>query len=379
MLARAFSRDDDGVPAQFEAPFQRGEQAAVAVQLERRFGDEHEIGLTQGESGLRRDESGLAAHELDDADAVGRAHGFHMRAADGFGGLVHGGVETKGLRHEIDVVVDGLGDADDGNADVALAHFLGDGGGGLHGAVAADDEEDAHVEPFERVDDFGRRLRPSGGAEERSAELVNMFDAGRRQLHHVVAVGGDETFEPVTDAQNGRGVVGVVGFKDNGPDHVVEAGAKPAAGDDGAFGFAGIEIQLLTRPRFFKKQGLVCIDVLIVFVAQAQHHLSGIDHVPVRKRRGDFADRDAVFRCHGYSPDGFFSRCWRAKQLVRMPPACATLSESNVRSMGMCRRWWQRLATCGRMPCSSLPRTSRAGVCRRVVKASRLPSPNAAP
>lgn len=60
------------------------------------------------------------------------------------------------------------------------------------------------------------------------AELVNMLDAGRRQLHHVVAVGGDETFEPVTDAQNGRRVVGVVGFKDNGPDHVVEAGAKAA-------------------------------------------------------------------------------------------------------------------------------------------------------
>ena len=95
VLACAFSRDDDGVPAQFDAPFQRGEQAAVAVQLERRFGDEHEVGLTQGEGGLRRDESGLAAHELDDADAVGRAHGFHMRAADGFGGLVHGGVETK--------------------------------------------------------------------------------------------------------------------------------------------------------------------------------------------------------------------------------------------------------------------------------------------
>ena len=31
---------------------------------------------------------------------------------------------------------------------------------------------------------------PSGGAEERSAELVNMLDAGWRQLHHVVAIGG---------------------------------------------------------------------------------------------------------------------------------------------------------------------------------------------
>ena len=66
-------------------------------------------------------------------------------------------------------------------------------------------------------------------------------------------------------------------------------GAKAAAGDDGAFGFAGIEIQILTRPRFFKKQGLMGIDVLIVFMAQAQHHLSGIDHVPVRKRRGILA------------------------------------------------------------------------------------------
>ena len=34
-----------------------------------------------------------------------------------FGLVLLGGVETKGLRHEIDVVVDGLGDADDGNAD----------------------------------------------------------------------------------------------------------------------------------------------------------------------------------------------------------------------------------------------------------------------
>ena len=36
--------------------------------------------------------------------------------------------KPKDCGHEIDVVVDGLGDADDGNADVALAYFLGDGG-----------------------------------------------------------------------------------------------------------------------------------------------------------------------------------------------------------------------------------------------------------
>ena len=82
-----------------------------------------------------------------------------------------------------------------------------------------------------------------------------MLDAGRRQLHHVVAVGGDETFEPVTDAQNGRRVVGVVGFKDNGPDHVVEAGAKAAAGDDGGLGLAGIIVDVLAGPRLLDGNG----------------------------------------------------------------------------------------------------------------------------
>ena len=61
---------------------------------------------------------------------------------------------------------------------------------------------------------------------------------------------------------------------------------------------------------------------------------------------------------------------------VRMPPACATLSE--CRGMGMCRRQ----ATFGNLRAYAvffIAEDEQGGVCRRVVKASRLPSPNAAP
>ncbi len=351
MLPRALRRDDHRVRALLEAALQRGQQAAFAVELERRFRDEHEIGLAQGKGRLRRDEAGLAPHELDEADPVGRAERFHVRAADGLGRLVHGGVEAEGLGNEVDVVVDGLGDADDGNAQVAQTYFLGDGRSRLHGTVAADDEEHAHVEPFKRVHDFGGVLRPARGAEQRPAELVDVLHAGRGQFHNIVAVGGDEALKPVADAEHRRGVIGMVGFQHDGPDHVVEARAEAAAGDDGAFGLAGIEIELPARPGLLKKEGLGLLQVFVVFVSQAQQNLARIEHpLVVHEGRGDFgraecgdgdiADSEAIFRRHGVLRDSvqFDWRRWRAKQLVRMPPACATLRESKSRNMGICTR-----------------------------------------
>ena len=66
----------------------------------------------------------------------------------------------------------------------------------------------------------------------------------RGQLPQGVPVLGDETFQAVGNAHNGRHIVGVVGLHDDGADHVVDAGAQAAAGDDGALGAGRVEIEL---------------------------------------------------------------------------------------------------------------------------------------
>ena len=77
--------------------------------------------------GLGRDESGLATHELDQPDAHVHARGFDMGALDGLGGLLHCGVESKSAGDEVDVIVNGLGDADDRNLAPAPFHLVHDG------------------------------------------------------------------------------------------------------------------------------------------------------------------------------------------------------------------------------------------------------------
>ena len=62
---------------------------------------------------------------------------------------------------EVDVVVDGLGDADDGDLEVARLHFTADAQGGLHAAVTADDEQDADVGTLQAVHDLFRGLGPA--------------------------------------------------------------------------------------------------------------------------------------------------------------------------------------------------------------------------
>ena len=58
---------------------------------------------------------------------------------------------------------------------------------------------------------------------------------------------GNKTLKPVGDAQNGGHVVGVEGLHHNGADDIVDAGAKPAAGHDGALGSGGVEVEFFAR------------------------------------------------------------------------------------------------------------------------------------
>ena len=83
--------------------------------------------------------------------------GFDVGAAEHLVGLLHGGHQPERLLAIGDVVVDRLGDADDGDRQSAAGDLFVDAMGAALGAVAADAEE--HVDPLalEEIDDHGRR------------------------------------------------------------------------------------------------------------------------------------------------------------------------------------------------------------------------------
>ena len=101
-------------------------------------------------------------------------------------------MEAEGLVEEHDVVVDGFGDADDGDLKAAFVDFIGDGQAAAEGAVAADDEEDVDGHAFEAIDDFDGVLVAAGGAEDGAAALVDFGDHFGVEVEDVVAVAGDE-------------------------------------------------------------------------------------------------------------------------------------------------------------------------------------------
>ena len=104
--------------------------------------------------------SGRAAIASD--DAIEGAFGLIVGAADDGTGFLHGSFKAERLVHEIQVVVDGLGDADDRNGQVAFFEFDGDVVGAALGAVATDGEEDVDVETVEGADDFLGGLLAAG-------------------------------------------------------------------------------------------------------------------------------------------------------------------------------------------------------------------------
>ena len=77
--------DDNGVSALLQASFQAGQQPTLTFQVEIHFGNKDEIDILLGQGGGGGDESGVTAHEFDEADAVGVAAGLVVGADDGLG------------------------------------------------------------------------------------------------------------------------------------------------------------------------------------------------------------------------------------------------------------------------------------------------------
>jgi len=232
-LPRPFRHHNKGVVS-FPEPFLQGfKKSRRSVELEIDLRDEDVIHVLLGQGSLGGDESRFPPHEFDDPDAVGRPTGLDMSAPDRFDGLRKTGLETEGLGNEGDIVVDGLGDVKDCDMQLPLFDFLDDVECPPDGSVAPDGEEDLNSVILKAVNDHFRIRIPPGGAQNGSPEVMDVFDVLRREADRVHLLIHMKPPVSVPDADDVRHPVLMMELHDQGMDHVVQAGAQAAAGDDG--------------------------------------------------------------------------------------------------------------------------------------------------
>ena len=197
------------------------------------LGDEDGVGAA-GDAGVQRDPAGVAAHHLGDHHAMVRFRGG-VQAIDGVGREADRGVEAEAVGGLDDVVVDGLGHADE--RDAALGELVGDG----QGAVAADHHQAVQAQLVEHVDAALRvvalavarldrveeRVAAVDRAEDRAADAQDAGDVLRHQ--DAVPVRLDEAVEAVLEAEAGDAVV--VGRLDHGANDRVQPRGVAAAGE----------------------------------------------------------------------------------------------------------------------------------------------------
>ena len=199
------------------------------------------------DTGVEGDPAGVSSHDLDDHDAM-VAHRGGVEAVDGFGGGLDGGGETEGDVGADEIIVDGLGDADE--VDAVLNEVVGAG----HGAVTADDNDGVEfvagdgVEALLRAvledglavgaisDGESRGVGFVGGAEDGAAKGEDAGDIAKVEWSELVF---DEPEEAVLDAEDLPAVIEDGGLGD-GSDDGVEAGAIASSCQDAdAFGRRG--------------------------------------------------------------------------------------------------------------------------------------------
>ena len=146
------------------------------------LGDEDGV-RAGGHAGVQGDPADVAAHDLGDHAALvrlaGGAQPVHRLGRD-----LHGGVEAERVVGGGEVVVDGLGDADD------LDAGIGEPLGGRECALAADRDDRVDAVPVhDRLDDLGAAVAlervGAGGAEDRAALLGDAPDLRARERHDV--------------------------------------------------------------------------------------------------------------------------------------------------------------------------------------------------
>ena len=188
VLSGPFGHDDQGVAPVEDPLSQGGQEPALAVQGEGDLGDQREVDLLAGQRRDGGDEARVAAHHLHQADAVDGAPGFDVGAAEDLVGLLDGRHQPERLLAIGDVVVDRLGDADDGDLESAAGDFLVDAMGAALGAVAADAEEHVDALALEEIDDHAGVLLAPRRAEHRAALFVDLVDELHRERDRRLAL-----------------------------------------------------------------------------------------------------------------------------------------------------------------------------------------------
>ena len=182
-------------------------------------------------AGLERDVAAVAAHDLHNGRAVvgaaGRADG-----ADIVHTRIDGGVVAERHLGIGEVVVDGAGDTDTGDAKAAKRQRA------LIGTVAADDDNALHAHFADIVDraqlHFGlEEIKAAGGAQIRAGLVGDIKDGIKVQLDHVVrdvVAAAERAVIAALDADQGHAVVaGGLGHRHDGGIH---AGGVAAGGQN---------------------------------------------------------------------------------------------------------------------------------------------------
>lgn len=164
--------DDPVLLPHLEAPLHR---FANVRHVERFFRD-HRVVRAAGHARVQRDPAHVAAHDLDDEDAVVRL-GRGVQPVDGLGSHGDGRVETEGVVRGVDVVIDGLGHPDDRHPVVREPLRP------LERALAADRDERVDVRLRQvaphRVDARFELIRVQpAGAQDRPAPRKDAVDGG---------------------------------------------------------------------------------------------------------------------------------------------------------------------------------------------------------
>ena len=181
-----------------------------------------------GHAGVQGDPAHVAAHDLGDhAAVVGFAGG--AQPVDGLGGDLDGGVEAEGVVRGVEVVVHGLGDADD------LQPGVGKALGGREGSLTADGDDRVDAEPVHvGLDDLRAAAVlervGAGRAQDGAALLGDAADHGAgdvddvalndaapavQEPHEFVAVDGDALEDGAADDGVQSGAVATAGKNSN--------------------------------------------------------------------------------------------------------------------------------------------------------------------
>ena len=224
-------RDDGEVGALLSAALYG---VADAVDVVGHFGQQDDVRAAR-DAGVEGQPASLVAHDLD-AHHAAVAACSGMDAIDNVGGDVHSGVEAEGDVGAVDVVVDGLGQADD------VQPLLREEVGGLVGAVAAEAEQTIklcvligllHGRDLVDLVLFDHPHQFEGGALGAQNGAAQRQDAPEIVLVHLFVVSGDEAVVAVQDAHDLH-IVAHPGIQRLGhaADRGVQAGAVAAGGQD---------------------------------------------------------------------------------------------------------------------------------------------------